>query len=97
MTEGYYYIDDKIWDTISKKRYLTNNILVLGFVNKRVINYASTKYKDIYGISIDPRRGVLEFSKGKTTCIVPIDKNPESISLSLEDKEIKIKIISRKV
>ena len=37
MTGGIYDIDTKVWETWSKKRYLVNNLLVVGFHNMKTI------------------------------------------------------------
>lgn len=93
MTTGIYNIDTKVWETWSKKRYLVNNLLVLGFHNKKTIKYAGTKYKDIVGISIDPRRGVMELSKGMSACSVAIEKDPDKILVEKDGVDVSITIL----
>lgn len=93
MTGGIYDIDTKVWETWSKKRYLVNNILVLGFHNKKTIKYAGTKYKDIVGVSIDPRRGVMELSKGMSTCSVVIEKNPDKVLVEKDEVDVSITVL----
>ena len=93
MTGGIYDIDTKVWETWSKKRYLVNNLLVLGFYNKKTIKYAGTKYKDIIGVSVDPRRGVMELSKGMSTCSVAIEKDPDKILVEKDGVDVSITIL----
>ena len=93
MTTEIYNIDTKVWETWSKKRYLVNNLLVLGFYNKKTIKYAGTKYKDIVGVSIDPRRGVMELSKGISTCSVAIEKDPDKILVEKDGVDVSITIL----
>lgn len=93
MTGGIYDIDTKVWETWSKKRYLVNNLLVLGFHNKKTIKYAGAKYKDIIGVSIDPRRGIMELSKGTSTCSVAIEKNPDKVLVEKDGVDVSITIL----
>lgn len=93
MTTGIYNIDDKIWDSWSQKRYMVNNLLVLSFHNKKTIKYAGANFRDIVGLSIDPRKGSMEFSRGGSKCSFSIDKSPDKILIEKEGTDISIRIL----
>ena len=69
MTTAIYTIDDKIWNTYVKQKYSINNLLVLGFKTVKTIVYEGSKFKNVEGVSVDPRKNNMEIKRVKQTPI----------------------------
>ena len=92
MTTGIYEIEEKIWNNLTKQKYSVNNLLVLGFKNEKTIVYEGAKYEHCIGLSVDPRRGVMEIGRKGITVSVPISKNPDKVNIKTEKTDIIVAI-----
>lgn len=92
MTIGIYEIEEKIWNNLTKQKYAVNNLLVLGFKNEKIVIYEGAKYEHCIGLSIDPRRGVMEIGKKGITVSIPISKNPDKVDIKTTKTEISVTI-----
>lgn len=92
MTIGIYEIEEKIWNNLTKQKYAVNNLLVLGFKNEKTIVYEGAKYEHCIGLSVDPRRGVMEIGRKGITVSVPISKNPDKVNIKTEKTDIIVAI-----
>ena len=92
MTIGIYEIEEKIWNNLTKQKYAVNNLLVLGFKNEKTIIYEGAKYEHCIGLSVDPRRGVMEIGRKGITVSIPISKNPDKVNIKTEKTDIIVAI-----
>lgn len=92
MIIGIYEIDDKIWNTLTKQKYAVNNLLVLGFKNEKTIVYEGAKYEHSVGLSVDPRRGVMEIGRKGITVSVPISKDPDKVKIETNKQDINVTV-----
>lgn len=92
MITGIYEIEEKIWNNLTKQKYAVNNLLVLGFKNEKTIIYEGAKYEHCIGLSVDPRRGVMEIGRKGITVSVPISKNPDKVNIKTEKTDIVVTI-----
>lgn len=92
MNTGIYEIEEKIWNNLTKQKYAVNNLLVLGFKNEKTIIYEGAKYEYCIGLSVDPRRGVMEIGRKGITVSVPISKNPDKVNIKTEKTDIVVAI-----
>ena len=92
MTTGIYEIEEKIWNNLTKQKYSVNNLLVLGFKNEKTIVYEGAKYEHCIGLSVDPRRGVMEIGRKGITVSIPISKNPDKVNIKTEKTDIIVAI-----
>lgn len=79
MKTAIYTIDDKIWDTYVKQKYSVNNLLVLGFKTVKTIVYSGSKFVNVEGISVDPRKGNMEIKRVKQSPINISIGSPDSV------------------
>lgn len=92
MTIVIYEIEEKIWNNLTKQKYAVNNLLVLGFKNEKTIIYEGAKYEHCIGLSVDPRRGVMEFGRKGSILSVAISKNPDKVKIETNKQDISVTV-----
>lgn len=81
IDQDIYHIDQRVYDTAWViKKFLRNRYLVLGFSSTKVLDINGSKYKDAIGVSIDPKRKVVEVGrKGSNLAITVADINEVTV------------------
>ena len=81
IDQDIYHIDQRVYDTAWViKKFLRNRYLVLGFSSTKVLDINGSKYKDAIGVSIDPKRRVVEVGrKGSNLAITVADINEVTV------------------
>ena len=81
IDQDIYHIDQRVYDTAWViKKFLRNRYLVLGFSSTKVLDINGSKYKDAIGVSIDPKRRVVEVGrKGSNLSITVADINEVTV------------------
>lgn len=84
MKSSVFTVNDKIWNTLCKQKYSINNIIVLGFKNKKSIVYNGARYENCIGLSIDLHKGIMEIGKDNNTISIKVSKSPDLVSINLD-------------
>lgn len=85
MKSSVFTVNDKIWNTLCKQKYSINNIIVLGFKNKKSIVYNNgARYENCIGLSIDLHKGIMEIGKDNNTISIKVSKSPDWVSIDLD-------------
>lgn len=81
IDQDIYHLDQRIYNTAwITKKFLRNRYLVFGFSGSKVLDINGSKYKDAIGVSIDPKRKVVEVGrKGYNLAIVVSDINDVTV------------------
>lgn len=93
IDQDIYHIDQRIYDTAwVTKKFLRNRYLVLGFSSAKVLDINGSKYKDAIGVSIDPKRKVVEVGrKGSNLAIAVTDI--ENVTVDKINGGLKIRVV----